>query len=57
MTIKENDLMFLLFFVNIEEEPMGPNVKVLGDTVKFARQPERYARKWRKLAQVSLWKY
>ena len=40
-------------FVNIEEEAMGPNVKVLGDSAKFARQPERYARKWRKLAQVS----
>jgi hypothetical protein len=43
----------LYFLLNIEDETSRPNRKVLEDDADVVRRPERYARKWRKLAQVS----
>jgi hypothetical protein len=39
--------------LNIEEETSTPNRKALENDARLARQPERYARKWQKLAQVN----
>jgi hypothetical protein len=44
--VKRSDLFLF------EEEASTPNRKAYENDVKIARQPERYVRKWQKLAQV-----
>ena len=48
-----NDLIFYVFSLNIKDETSTPNRKTLDDEAEAVRRPERYARKWRKLAQVN----
>jgi hypothetical protein len=39
--------------LNIEEETAAPHLRALEDDQDAVRRPERYARRWRKLAQVN----
>ncbi len=52
--MKEDDPIFLvLLFLNIEDETTTiPHRRALEDDAEIVRRPDRYARKWRKLAQV-----
>jgi hypothetical protein len=45
--------MLHFFFSNIGDETSKSNRRVLEHDAEVVRRPERYARKWRRLAQVN----